>query len=325
MKKFKLLKFIDFSKSQRTLRAVYIASAIFLVFIIASPRVFLAPNIYNAVFTSVPITIFLATSVTFVITAGEIDLSFGSVMGLSALVFALIETYTMNPYLALLGCIATGVVIGLINGLLVSKVRLPSLISTLGMMFAVRGLILVITYGKQYPLLFMKDAIFTKIFTMTINNFPIQMIWAILWTIILWFIFSRFKFGFHIHFIGDNRLSAREMGIKVDRTLISAYILVGFAASLAGIISCLINKTFFTTTGDGYLLVVLVAVFLGGTPTWGGVGTIIGAFLGSMVIDILSAGVIAAGFSGYYTKLVYGLILITAVVSHRRGSQKYKV
>jgi ribose/xylose/arabinose/galactoside ABC-type transport system permease subunit len=315
----------EFNKSQRTFRAIIITVVIFILFIIGSPRVFLASNIYNAVFTSVPITILLATSVVFVIAAGEIDLSFGSTMGFGALIFALIETYTKNPYLALLGCIGSGVIIGFINGLLVSKVKLPSLISTLGMMFAVRGLILVITSGKQFPLLFMKNDVFSKIFIGTIKKFPVQMIWALLWTVIMWFIFSRFKFGFHIRFIGDNRLSAKEMGINVDKTLISSYILVGFAASIAGMLSCLINRTFFTTTGDGYLLIVLVAVFLGGTPTWGGIGTIIGAFLGSLIIDFLNGGIIAAGFSGYYTQLIYGLILIIAIISHRQGSQKYKV
>jgi simple sugar transport system permease protein len=316
------IKKLNLRKYQRFINVVYVFIAIFVIFIIANPRVFLSTDIYNAVFTSVPITIILTLSLVFIIVSGEIDLSFGSVMGIAGLAFGHITNITHNPYIGLIACIAAGLLCGLINGILVTKLKLSSLVSTLGMMFFLRGIIMIAAKGQQLPMVFLKDSAFYNIFIWRLGRFPIQMLWAILFGVVLWFLFNRFRFGAHIRFIGDNRESAREMGVNVDKTIISAFCLVGFAGSLGAVISALINLNFWPTTGDGYLLVCLAAVFLGGTPTWGGVGTIFGAFLGAMIIGFLETGIIASGLTGFWTKLVYGLIIILAIIGHRYGSER---
>lgn len=318
--KFKRLKLGRF---QREIKVVCVFIAVFAFFIIANPRVFLSFNIYNAVLTSIPIIIILTLSLVFVITSGEIDLSFGSVMGMSGLAFAYVTIWMGNPYIGLIACIATGVSCGLLNGYLVTKLKLSSLVSTLGMMFFLRGLIMVLTQGRATPLVHLKGTTFYNIIVGRIGRFPIQMIWVIIFGIILWFIYYRFRFGAHVHFVGDNRESAREMGVNVDKTIILVFGLVGFASAFSAVISVLINLNFWASTGDGYLLVVLAAVFLGGTPTWGGIGSIFGGFLGAVIIGFLETGIIAAGLTGFYTKLVYGLIILLSIIGHRYGLERH--
>jgi len=115
------------------------------------------------------------------------------------------------------------------------------------------------------------------------------------------------------------------MGINVERTKVAAFILVGLCAAVAGVWTNLINQTFYPTTGDGYLLQVLAAVFVGGTPTWGGVGTIAGAFIGACTIGFIETGVVACGLTGFFTQFFYGLIIILSLTGHRfnKGRTKF--
>ena len=97
---------------------------------------------------------------------------------------------------------------------------------------------------------------------------------------------------------------------------------IGIACALAGVLSSLINNTFWPTTGDGYLLPTLAAVFVGGTPTWGGVATISGAVIGVFIVGFIETGLIASGFTGFYTQFFYGLVLILSLVAHRFNQQR---
>jgi simple sugar transport system permease protein len=119
-------------------------------------------------------------------------------------------------------------------------------------------------------------------------------------------------------------MSAAETGVKVDRVKITAYMLSGLAAALAGVISGLINNAFWPTSGDGYLLTTLAAVFLGGTPTWGGVGTVFGAAIGAFILSFLETGIISVGLTGFYTRFFFGLIIVLALVSHKFSNMKRK-
>lgn len=315
-------KFNFINNHRRSINVLYVFIAIFAIFILANPRVFLNFDIYNSVFTAIPIIVVLTLPMVFVITSSEIDLSFGSILGMAGFAFSIITVKTQNPYIGFIACILVGVICGLINGILVTKLKLSSLVSTLGMSFFLRGLVMIITQGNAITMVELKSSIFSKLLTGRIIKFPVQMIWAIIITLLLWFLYNHFRFGAYIHFVGDNRNSAREMGINIDKTIIGAFCLVGVCAAIGSIFSVLINLNYWPTSGDGYLLVVLAAVFLGGTPTWGGVGTITGAFLGAIIIGFLDTGIIAAGLTGFYTKLIYGLIIIIAIISHRYGAER---
>jgi ribose/xylose/arabinose/galactoside ABC-type transport system permease subunit len=313
-------------KNRRPLSALLIFLALLVVFIAASPRVFLNPTLYTSVFTSLPIAIILVVPLVFIVASGEIDLSFPSIIGLSAWGFAACARTDLGPFLGLVAAIAIGTLAGFVNGVLVTKVGLSALVSTLGMNFLLRGLIQIGTQGQGIPLTFLRDTPFYQLFVgrVPVGNamFPIQMVWGLAFAAVGWWLFNRHQFGAHTCCIGDNAESAREMGIDVDRTKIMSFVYVGIACAFAGVLSTLINNTFWPTTGDGYLLSALAAVFVGGTPTWGGVATVAGAVIGVFIVGFIETGLIAAGLTGFYTQFFYGLVLILSLITHRFNQQK---
>jgi simple sugar transport system permease protein len=264
-----------------------------------------------------PISIILVVPLVFIVTAGEIDLSFPSVVGICAWAFAAGTRANWNPFLCMAAALLVGIISGLVNGLLVTRVRLSSLVATLGMNFLLRGLIHIGNQGYGISVTQLRDTSFSNFFIGDINGFPVQMIWGTLFAAIGWLLFSRHRFGAQIAVIGDNQDSAKEMGINVERMKTMAYVYMGIAAAVAGVLSTLINSTFYPTTGDGYLLAVLAAVFVGGTPTWGGVGTVVGGVIGAFIVGFIETGIIASGLTGYYTQFFYGLIIILSLISHR--------
>lgn len=291
---------------------------VMLIFIIAAPDVFLSYKIYTAVFSTLGLVAILTVTMVFLIVGGEIDLSFPSVIGVGAWLFALSYQNGISPYVALFIALAAGVSIGFFNGIMVTKIGLPSLVLTLAMNFLLRGLIFIGTEGNNVSVVPLRESVFRSLFVGNLAGvFPVQMIWAIAFCIFFYLFFYRHRFGGHVFFTGDNEFSAKEMGVKVDRVKIITFMMVGFSAAFVGILSTLLNNVFYATTGDGYLLIILAAVFLGGTPTWGGVGTIFGAFVGAFIISFIQTGIIASGLTGYYTQFFFGLILVIAILSHR--------
>jgi simple sugar transport system permease protein len=287
-----------------------------LVFITWEPQVFTSWQAYTAVFVSLPILIMLAMSLVFVVVAGEIDLSFGSLIGISAWTFASCAQAGWGPLGSLAACVLVGMAAGALNGILVARLGLSSLVLTLGMLFLWRGAINIRQEGRGIDVTPVVGGWFGKLVVGTIGGFPVQMIWAAGFAAILILIFNRHRFGANICCVGDNRLAAREMGISVARVKIGAFVLVGLASALAGVIAVLVNSTFYPTTGDGYLLPAIAAVFVGGTPTWGGVGTIAGAVVGAFTIGFIDSGLIGVGLSGYYTQFFYGLVIILSLLGH---------
>jgi simple sugar transport system permease protein len=293
-------------------------------FAIANPRVFLNYRAYMAVFTTLGASIVLVTANVFVVASGEMDLSFPSIIGLAAMVFAMIVRAGASPVIALIAALLTGALCGFLNGMLVTQVGLSSLVSTLGMNFLLRGLIMILSAGLAIPLTELRETPFWNIFAGTIGVFPVQLLWGLLFAFLGWLLFTRHKFGGHVCYTGDNLTSAKEMGIRVNRVKTWTFMLMGFSAGLVGVLVTLLNSTFWPTTGDGYLLLILAAVFLGGTPTWGGIGTIWGAVIGAFILGFIETGIVASGLTGFYTQFFYGVILILALISHRYVGLKKK-
>jgi ribose/xylose/arabinose/galactoside ABC-type transport system permease subunit len=298
--------------------------ALITVFAIANPRVFLNYRAYMAVFTTLGASIVLVTANVFVVASGEMDLSFPSIIGLGAMVFGMIARAGISPWLGLAAALATGVLCGFLNGMLVTRVGLSSLVSTLGMNFLLRGLIMILSGGLAIPLTELLEKPIWKIFAGNIGAFPVQLLWGLGFAFLGWLLFARHRFGGHVCYTGDNLTSAKEMGIRVDRVKTLTFMLMGFSAGFVGVLVTLLNSTFWPTTGDGYLLLILAAVFLGGTPTWGGIGTIWGAVIGAFILGFIETGIVAAGLTGFYTQFFYGVILILALISHRYVGLKKK-
>jgi ribose/xylose/arabinose/galactoside ABC-type transport system permease subunit len=295
-----------------------------LAFFVANPTVFSNWGLYTAVMTTLPVTLFLVAPLVFVVTSGEIDLSFPAIMGLASLAFAAVVQAGYDPLLAMLAAIAFGTLLGFGVGALVVYGGLSSLVATLGMNFMLRGVILIVTNSKSIAMPDLVDSLAFKLFSGKVFGVPVQMFWAILFIAFCAMLYNRHRFGAHVHVVGDNPDSANEMGINVNWTRVKVFGLMGLGAALAGVFSTMINFTWWPTSGDGYLLPVIASVFVGGTPPWGGIGTVIGGAIGAMTVSFIQTGVVGVGLSGFYVQFFYGLIIILSLLGHRWNQVRYR-
>lgn len=291
---------------------------LYAAFILTAPRVFSAFPIYGSFLSTVPPVLVCALGLTFVITAGEIDLSFPAVVAFSGFVFAWVfknVNSPLAPWLGIILALSAGGFVGYINGLLVAKIGVPSIMATLAAQFFWYGVTVLLAGGLSFPLRGLEGNIVQSLLVGRIFGLiPAQAVWALALAIFLWFILNRHKFGEAIMFIGDNPEVARVMGINVEATRIKLFTLNGVIAGFAALLLTIEVNVFFPTQGQGFLLPALAAVFIGGTSIAGGFGSIVGTFFGSYIIGSLEAGVVATGISGYWVQLVEGLVMGGSVV-----------
>ena len=306
------LKFIREYKLQISILGILII--LYTIFLIGNPAVFTQFPIYRSFMTTMPFFGLMAVSVTYVVTLGEMDLSFPSVLGISSWVFGTVFIATDSFVLAIVGCLLVGLVAGMINGLIVTKIGVPSIVATIGTMFLWRGLVNVLSHGKGIALVGLRESPLHDIFVgRAFGLIPAQFIWFVIITIGFSLVYRRHQYGSHLLYVGDNAESARMMGIDVDRVKIIAFMQMGFFAALAGIFLAAEVTYFWPTQGDGMLLTTLAAVFVGGTSVFGGTGTIFGTFIGVIIIGSLEAGIIAIGLTGFWVRFLNGLLITVSV------------
>lgn len=319
---FNLRRFARTNSAQLGILGVFLA--LWLLFIISAPDTFLAPQIYSAFMSTTPFFAIMAIPVTIVVIAAEIDLSFGSVMAMGMVGFSFIYNSTAfigNPtiqvFLAIIAALLTGAIIGWLNGFVIVKFGLPSLVVTLGTMFLWRGAVLVLTSGANFTLAYITQTLFYPLLVGKIGGyFPMQMVWLIVITFLGWLLLNRHTFGAHIFLIGDNIQSSELMGINTGRVRIQAFMLIGLVSAFAGVVASFYVAYFWPSLGSGYLMNTLAGVFLGGTSVFGGTGTILGTFLGAFIIGAIEAATVAVGLTGFWTQLIYGLIIVLSVIMH---------
>ena len=287
-----------------------------LCFVFAAPAAFTNADIYVAFAETTPVFGIIALALTLVVITGEIDLSFPSVMALGTAIFCLGTTQWGLPWwLALIAAFATGAVCGWINGALVARLNIPSLVITIGTQFLFRGLELVLMNGTgvpltedQYPALHMifREPLFGVL--------PIATVWMVVLAILTWLLLNRTRFGAHVFLVGDNQTSARLMGVNIVSVKTRTFIFVGILAVFAGLMVSVYGYYFWPTTGDGYLLTAIASVFLGGTSVFGGTGSIVGTFVASYIIGAINAGIVSAGINAFYTQLAFGFVIVFSVV-----------
>ena len=281
-------------------------------------------NIYRAVLIGLPVVLFVVVPLVFVVTVGEIDLSFPATIGVSGWVFSLVVSAGCDPFIGLAAAVAAGLVLGVCVGWLVVYANLSSLIATLGMNFMLRGLIQIKTEGKSIALVALPQSLAYKVFAGQLYGIPMQIIWVLVFVAVCSLIYDRNRFGVHVHIVGDNPDAAQQMGINVKRVRLQTFAFVGLGAALAGVFAVFINYTWWPTSGDGYLLPALASVFVGGTAPWGGIGTIVGSAIGSFTVSFIQTGVVGAGLSGFYVQFFYGLIIILSLLGHRWNQIRYR-
>jgi simple sugar transport system permease protein len=319
---FTLRRFARAYSAQLGILGVFLT--LWIIFIVSAPKTFLSPQIYYAFMTSIPFFAIMAVPLTIVVIAKEIDLSFGSIMAMGMVAFsfiynetAFIGNTTIRVLLAIIAALLAGTIIGWINGAIIVKFGIPSLVVTIGTQFLWRGAVLVLTSGANFTLEYIKETIFYPMLVGKIGGYlPMQMVWLIVVTIIGWVILNRHKFGAHIYLTGDNINSAELMGVNTGRVRIQAFMLVGLVSAFAGILYSFYIAYFWPSLGEGYMLPTLASVFLGGTSVFGGTGTILGTFLGAFIIGTIEAATVAVGLTGFWTNLIDGFIIVLSVIMH---------
>lgn len=319
---FSLSKFARTNGTQLGMLGVFLG--LWLIFIVSAPDTFLSSRIYFAFMSTIPFFAIMAIPLTMVVIAGEMDLSFPSVMAMGMVAFSFVYDITAvfgsvstSVFLGFIAALLCGSLIGWLNGLIVVRFGIPSLVATIGTQFFWRGAVLVLTEGNNYSLSFIKESFLHPLLVGKVGGyFPMQMFWLIVIAILGWVLLNRHKFGAHIYLIGDNIKSAELMGINAGRVRIRVFILMGLIAAFAGVLYSFHIAYFWPSTGEGYLLNTLASVFLGGTSVFGGTGTILGTFLGAFIIGAIEAATVAVGLTGFWTQLIYGLIIVLSVIMH---------
>jgi simple sugar transport system permease protein len=291
-----------------------VAVFIWVLFLIGSPRTFLSGDIYVAFMSTTPFFALIAIPLTLVIITGEIDLSFPSLMAFGMTAFDVVFVATKSVWLGFFACLVAGTLAGLLNGIIVVRIGIPSLVATIGTQFFWRGVVMVVTNGQGLGMTPVRETALYPALVGRIGGFiPAQFLWTIFFALVVWFFLNRHKFGAHVYLTGDNVESARLMGVNVNRTKVVAFAVVGFAAAFAGYVVSEEVLFFWPTLGEGYMLNTLASVFLGGTSVFGGTGSIFGTFVASFIIGAINAGIVAAGLTGFWTSVIYGLIIVLSV------------
>jgi simple sugar transport system permease protein len=287
------------------------------IFMITAPRAFLNYRIYMAFLSTVPFTLIMALGLTFVITAGEIDLSFPAIMAFSGYIFSLVFLATRNIILAIVCGIIVGMAIGFFNGTIIARIGVPSIIATLSSNFIWAGLAVVLSQGKQIVTSETREMTLSKIFVGRLGGIvPAQAFWALGLSVFLGFVLNRHRFGEHTMFLGDNKEAARMLGVSVLKTMTSIFMLNGLLAAFSGCLLALEMVTWWPTQGPGYLLTTVAAVFIGGTSIYGGEGTIFGTVFGAFIVGSITAGITASGIGGFWSQLVVGLVMLIAILTN---------
>lgn len=267
-------------------------------------------NLFNIARTTAMITV-IAVAMTFVISAGELDLSVGSTTALAALVCALVMQAGLPWPVAVAAAIGSGLAVGLLNGFFVTVIGIPSFLVTLGMMQFIRGLDMRVTYTNPVSI---SNQSFNGLFgSGYVLGVPSLLIWSVVIAVLGHIVLKYTGFGREILATGGNRQAAEYSGVKTRRVKFYAFLLSGAAAALAGMLYAGMMQTARFNFGEGAELMAIAAVILGGTSLFGGKGTILGTFAGSLLIGTINNGLIIMGLDVSEQMMIAGAIIIVAV------------
>jgi ribose transport system permease protein len=317
------------SAPNRLRRAIAISEAgvivsllgLVLVFYLLEPA-FLSSTNVRSMLSAISFVGIIAVGQTLLLVAGEFDLSVGSVAGLSAIVSAWLMTKGHLPVpLGILGGIATGAIVGLVNGLLVVGVGIPAFIATLGMLYAARGFKYVITNGYPiYPLPKVIGNIGSSEVIFGLGwSFVILVVLAVIGDLVL----RRTTTGRNLYATGGNEEVARLVGINTGRYKIVCFMVVGMLSAVAGMLVLADGASGTPSIGEGWELTVIAGVVIGGVSLFGGVGTVAAGIIGMLLLQVVQSGLVVVGVNPNWQTVAVGMIMILAVgvdIARRRVS-----
>ena len=272
---------------------------------------FLTTDNLMGVFRSFSLVAIMSIGMVMVIITGGIDLSVGSVLGLSSLVTALGFQYGLPTIVCVAGGLVTGLLFGLFNGLLITVVRLPPFIATLGSLSIGRGLMYILTHGV--PLTPDTPDAFTLIGQGYVGLVPVPVVIMLGMAVIFSILMRKTRFGRHVYATGGNELAARLSGVKTGRVKLLVYMLSGLIAALAGVVSFSRYLSAEPASGFGAELDVIAAAAIGGASLSGGVGSVEGAIIGAALAGIIANGVVLMNIDTYAQQAITGAVILIAV------------
>lgn len=280
-----------------------------------SPDFLTVGNILD-VMRQVSINAVIAFGMTLAILLGGIDLSVGSILAVSSVLIALLIKADFSAPLATVLGILSGAIMGMANGILISKGKVAPFIATLGMMTLLRGAALVLSQGS--PISGFSSNFFSTLGAGYLGQIiPLPVVWMLTLFVVFWFVLDRTVFGRHVYATGGNAEAARLSGIKTDHVQIAVYTLSGAMAAVAGVILTSRLDSAQPTAGAGYELDAITAVVLGGTSLAGGRGWIFGTLVGALLIGVLNNGLNLLGVSAFYQEIIKGSVILLAVLLDR--------
>lgn len=300
---------------------------VFTFFAFAAPNFLSAANMV-IMSKHVALNAFLAIGMTFVIITGGIDLSVGSIVGLCAMVAGWLVLFGIDPGLGwsiqfntfeVVGIVSlVGVGVGLINGLLITRLNVAPFIATLGTLYVARGAALLMSDGGTFPNLGGNPEYGSDTFRLlgagNLMGIPVAIWLLVVVALGAAYVAKRTPLGRHIYAVGGNERGAALSGVKVSRIKMAVYMFSGFCAALVGLIIASQLQAAHPATGETFELNAIAAAVLGGTSMSGGRGRVAGTVIGAFVIGILSDGLVMMGVSSFWQTVIKGLVIIAAVV-----------
>jgi ribose/xylose/arabinose/galactoside ABC-type transport system permease subunit len=291
--------------------ALIFLGVLLVVFSLGSDK-FLSGSNFESIVISVAVLGTIALAVNQVVLAGEIDISTGSMMGLCAVAAGAVATSTGGLIAPLLTAVAVGALAGAVNGLLVTAGRIPSIIVTLGMLYALRGVILLVTGGTWITGIPAETRVLG---TGSVLGIGVPVIVLLVLFVVMEAVSRHSTWGRNVFAVGGNRRAARFAGLPIDRTRFLAFVLVGVFVGIASVIYLGRAGSVQTNTGTGLELQVVAAVVIGGTSIAGGRGSTLAALTGAVIIGVILNGLILLGVPGIWQQGVLGALILLAVAT----------
>ena len=258
----------------------------------------------------------IALGVGLLMVSGEFDLSVGSILVFCSFMFIRLFEIGMNLFLAGSITLGLGALLGFLNGFITTKARIPSFITTLGTMMLWRGMTLLLSLGYTRPFDTEVSPLLGSILTGKIGGvIPAQAIWFGAFGLVLGLVLHFHKFGNWVYATGDNKEAARAMGINTDRVKTICFMIVGVLCAFVAVMQIVRVSTFTSRAGDGWELKAIAASVVGGTSLMGGIGSMVGIFLGALTITVIENGLVLLRIPYFWTYIIFGLVIISSVLS----------
>ncbi|MBN7787359.1 ABC transporter permease [Ponticoccus gilvus] len=285
------------------------------LFTVLEPRFLTVRNLARIAISASP-ALMVAIGVTFVILMGSIDLSMEGTVSVSAVVFAyaflgLGGTVLGLGWLALPLALLVGACIGLVNGLVHVKLKIPSFMASLAMGFVGTGLALLLTGGDRVRV---EDEVFRGLLTERLLGFPVMVYVAGLFLLLAWFIQSRTALGRNFYAVGGGEELAHASGLNVNRVRVLGFTLAGMFYAVGALLAVGRIGIAETATGNNFMFMSITSVVVGGTALWGGIGGVWNTLVGVLIVNVIGNGMVVIGLPGYVQDGVLGAMVIAAVV-----------